>query len=105
MMVVTTTWAVILAMLLNDKQKLNGIFQFCYFLPSVIPTVALAYTFRTIFGKEAGLLNAIISQLTAKNVMVNWLYDKHTIYLAVFFYYLVYIQHRTDDADFPLRLK
>ena len=85
MMVVTTIWAVILAMLLNYKQKLNGIFQFCYFLPSVIPTVALAYTFRTIFGKEAGLLNAIISQLTAKNVMVNWLYDKRTIYLAVFF--------------------
>jgi len=85
MMIVTTIWAVIMAMLLNYKQKLNGIFQFCYFLPSVIPTVALAYTFRTIFGKEAGLLNAVISLFTGKNISINWLYDSHTIYFAVFF--------------------
>ncbi|WP_277407276.1 carbohydrate ABC transporter permease [Lacrimispora xylanisolvens] len=58
---------------------------FCYFLPSVIPTVALAYTFRTIFGKEAGLLNGIISALAGKNVMVNWLYDSRTVYVALFF--------------------
>lgn len=85
MMIVTTVWAVIMAMLLNYKQRLNGIFQFCYFLPSVIPTVALAYAFRTIFGKEAGLLNAVISLFTGKNVNINWLYDSHTVYLAVFF--------------------
>ncbi|MDD2970130.1 MAG: sugar ABC transporter permease [Lachnospiraceae bacterium] len=85
MMIVTTIWAVIMAMLLNYKQKLNGIFQFCYFLPSVIPTVALAYAFRTIFGKEAGLLNAIITSISGKNANVNWLYDSHTVYFAVFF--------------------
>lgn len=85
MMVVTTIWAVVMALLLNYKQKLNGLFQFCYFLPSVIPTVALAYTFRTIFGKEAGLLNGIISAMTGKNVMVNWLYDSRTVYVALFF--------------------
>lgn len=85
MMVVTTIWAVILAMLLNHKQRFNGIFQFCYFLPSVIPTVALAYAFRTIFGKEAGLLNAIISIFTGKNASINWLYDTRTVYFAVFF--------------------
>ena len=85
MMIVTTIWAIVMAMLLNYKQKLNGIFQFCYFLPSVIPTVALAYAFRTIFGKEAGLLNGMISSLVGKNISVNWLYDSNTVYLAVFF--------------------
>ena len=85
MMIVTTVWAVVMALLLNYRQRLNGLFQFCYFLPSVIPTVALAYTFRTIFGKEAGLLNGIISALTGKNVMINWLYDSRTVYLALFF--------------------
>ncbi|NLP46326.1 MAG: sugar ABC transporter permease [Epulopiscium sp.] len=85
MMIVTTIWAVIMAMLLNYKQRLNGIFQFCYFLPSVVPTIALAYTFRTIFGKEAGLLNAIISMFTKETVTINWLYDTQTVYLAVFF--------------------
>ena len=85
MMIVTTIWAILMALLLNYKQRLNGIFQFCYFLPSVIPTVALAYAFRTIFGKEAGLLNGMLSAFTGRNVSVNWLYDSHTVYLVVFF--------------------
>ena len=85
MMIVTTIWAILMALLLNYKQRLNGIFQFCYFLPSVIPTVALAYAFRTIFGKEAGLLNGMLSAFIGKKVSVNWLYDSQTVYLVVFF--------------------
>lgn len=85
MVLVTTIWAVIMALLLNQKQKLNGIFQFFYFLPSVIPSVALAYAFRTIFGKEAGLFNALLSAVSGKNVAVNWLYDHTTVYMVVFF--------------------
>lgn len=85
MMIVTTVWAVMMAMLLNYKHRFNGIFQFCYFLPSVIPTVALSYAFRTIFGKEAGLLNALISFFTGKTTTINWLYDSKTVYVAVFF--------------------
>ena len=85
MVIVTTIWAVIMALLLNQKQKLNGIFQFCYFLPSVIPSVALAYAFRTLFGKEAGLFNAFLSFFAGKNVAVNWLYNHNTVYIVVFF--------------------
>lgn len=85
MVIVTTLWAVLMALLLNQKQKLNGIFQFCYFLPSVIPSVALAYAFRTIFGKEAGLFNAILSMFAGKNVAINWLYNHSTVYMVVFF--------------------
>lgn len=85
MVIVTTIWAVVMALLLNQKQKLNGIFQFCYFLPSVIPSVALAYAFRTIFGKEAGLFNALLSVFAGKNVAVNWLYNHSTVYMVVFF--------------------
>ncbi len=85
MVVVTTIWAVIMALLLNQRQRLNGIFQFCYFLPSVIPSVALAYAFRTIFGKEAGLFNALLSVFAGKSVAINWLYDHSTVYMVVFF--------------------
>lgn len=85
MVVVTTIWAVIMALLLNQKQRLNGIFQFCYFLPSVIPSVALAYAFRTLFGKEAGLFNAFLSVFAGKSVAINWLYDHSTVYMIVFF--------------------
>lgn len=84
-MIVTAVWALIMALLLNRKQRFNGIFQFYYFLPSVVPTVALAYAFRTIFGKDAGLLNAFLSLISGSNVQINWLFDSSTIYLVVFF--------------------
>ncbi len=85
MMVITAAWALIMALLLNRKQRWNGIFQFCYFLPSVVPSVALAYAFRTIFGRDAGLLNAFLSLVSGSNVQINWLFDKNTIYLVIFF--------------------
>lgn len=111
MVIVTTIWAVIMALLLNQKQKLNGIFQFCYFLPSVIPSVALAYAFRTIFGKEAGLFNAFLSLVSGKNVAVNWLYDHSTVYLVVFFITLftyntgqMMLIFRSGLSDVPMEL-
>lgn len=85
MMIVTAIWALLMAFLLNYKQKLNGIFQFCYFIPSVIPSVALAYAFRTIFGKDAGLFNALLSWISGSNVQVNWLYNEYTVYPVLFF--------------------
>ncbi|NLJ89285.1 MAG: sugar ABC transporter permease [Clostridiales bacterium] len=84
-MIVTSIWALLMAMLLNHKNRLNGIFQFCYFLPSVIPSVALSYAFRSIFGRDAGLLNAFLSSITGKNVLINWLYDPAFVYQTVFF--------------------
>jgi len=85
MMIVTAVWALLMAFLLNYNQKLNGIFQFFYFIPSVIPSVALAYAFRTMFGKDAGLFNALLSRISGSNVQVNWLYNEHTVYPVVFF--------------------
>lgn len=84
-MIITSAWALIMAMLLNHKNRLNGIFQFFYFLPSVIPSVALSYAFRTIFGRDAGLFNALLSSITDKNVLINWLFDPVFVYPTVFF--------------------
>ena len=111
MVLVTTIWAVIMALLLNQKQKLNRIFQFFYFLPSVIPSVALAYAFRTIFGKESGLFNALLSAVSGKNVAVNWLYDHTTVYMVVFFITLftyntgqMMLIFRSGLSDVPMEL-
>lgn len=82
--IITAVWAVMLALLLNRKARFQGLFQFFYFIPSVVPSVALAYAFRTIFGKDGGLLNAALTSLFGTNVKINWLMDAHTVYLAVF---------------------
>lgn len=85
MMIVTAIWALFMAMLLNRKQRLNGIFQFFYFVPAVIPTVALAFAFRMIMGADAGVFNYLLTILSGKSVNINWLYDVNTVYFAVFF--------------------
>lgn len=105
---ITTIWALFLASLLQSKHKLNGVFQFFYFLPSVVPSVSLAYTFRTIFGKDAGLFNGFLSNLLNKNIAVNWLFDANTIYLVIFFISLftyntgqMMLIFRTSLSDVP----
>lgn len=111
MMIVTAVWALLMAFLLNYKQKMNPVFQFCYFLPSVVPSVALAYAFRTMFGKDAGLFNALLSWITGSNIQVNWLYNERTIYPVLFFITLftyntgqMMLIFRSGLNDVPLQL-
>ncbi|MDD3212116.1 MAG: sugar ABC transporter permease [Eubacteriales bacterium] len=84
MMVITTIWALLTAMLLNRKQIGNKAFQFFYFIPAVIPTVALAYAFRMVLGNDTGILNYLLSQLTGQRIVINWLLDVKTVYPSVF---------------------
>ena len=85
MMIITALWALFLAILLTKKQRFNGIFQFFYFIPAVIPSVALSFAFKMIFGNDAGVINYLLTLLTGKRVIINWLYDTNTVYYAVFF--------------------
>ena len=85
MMIVTTLWALMMAMLLNREQKGNTVFQFFYFVPAVIPTVALAFAFRMILGNDAGVINYLLSMISGQRVAINWLFDENLVYYAVFF--------------------
>lgn len=85
MMIITAIWALCMALLLNREQRLNGVFQFFYFIPAVVPTVALAFAFKMIFGNDAGVFNYILTLLAGQRVTINWLYDQTTVYYAVFF--------------------
>lgn len=85
MMIVTTLWALMMALLLNREQKGNKVFQFFYFVPAVIPTVALSFAFRMILGNDAGVLNYLLTMVSGQRVVINWLFDEHLVYYAVFF--------------------
>ena len=85
MMIVTTLWALALAMLLTHGKKGNTAFQFFYFIPAVIPTVALAFVFRMILGNDAGVLNYLLSLVSGQRVAINWLMDERMVYYGVFF--------------------
>ncbi|ADQ06236.1 binding-protein-dependent transport systems inner membrane component [Caldicellulosiruptor hydrothermalis 108] len=70
----TNLWALFLAVLLNQRVRLIGIFQFFYFIPAVLPTVALAFVFQIMLDKEVGVLNYLLSLIGITNGP-NWLMD------------------------------
>jgi multiple sugar transport system permease protein len=81
---VTVVWALFTALLLNMKTKLNGVFQFFYFIPAVIPTVSLAFAFQIIFNQHTGILNYLLTFIGIKS-QPNWLFDIHCVLPSVVF--------------------
>jgi multiple sugar transport system permease protein len=62
----------ILALILNQDVKGRGFFRTAFYLPSVMPAVALVWVWRIILDRNVGLLNAVIS-LFRPNTAIPWL--------------------------------
>jgi len=75
---VTLVWSLFLAMLLNFKVKGVGIFRFFFFVPAVMPSVALAFAFQLLYNKEIGVINYILYLFGVKDGP-NWLMDSHLV--------------------------
>lgn len=53
--------ALLIAMLLNNKIRGIGVFRTIYFLPAVLPEVAVALLWRWMFNSEVGIINYVLS--------------------------------------------
>ncbi len=82
--IATLAWSFFLAMLLNFKLKGIGIFRFFFFLPAVIPSIALAFAFQLLYNKEIGVINYIL-YLFGINNGPNWLMDNHLVIPSIIF--------------------
>ena len=82
--IATLTWSFFLAMLLNFKLKGVGIFRFFFFVPAVMPSIALAFAFQLLYNKEIGVINYIL-YLFGINSGPNWLMDNHLVIPSIIF--------------------
>jgi multiple sugar transport system permease protein len=57
------TGALLMAILLNNKIKGIGIYRTIYYLPAILPEVAVALLWRWMFNSESGLLNYVLKPL------------------------------------------
>ena len=64
-----------LAMLLNQGLKAQGVFRTLFYLPFIVPVSALTLIWFQILAKNAGLLNLIIETVTGQQTTINWLLD------------------------------
>jgi len=81
--VTSVIFSLFLAILLNFKVKFLGVFQFCYFIPAVMPSVAMAFVFRLIFNQEMGVLNYLLSSYIGITSPPNWLNDPFWVWPSI----------------------
>jgi multiple sugar transport system permease protein len=67
-----------LALLLDRKMHGIGIFRTIFYLPAVVPIVAAAITWRSVFSRDTGILNAFIEHLGGPTI--TWLQDPTAFY-------------------------
>lgn len=70
-----------LAVLLNQRLKAVGLFRTIFFLPSVVPVVAMAIMWKLIFNRDAGILNTILEKISIGPIA--WLVDPHAFYALI----------------------
>lgn len=80
--VVSVMSSLLMAILLNFKVKFIRFFQFCFFIPAVIPSVAMAFVFRLMLNQEMGIINYLLS-LLGVSTLPNWLNDIFWVWPAL----------------------
>ena len=70
----TVVFGLIIAMLLNTEIKGLPVFRTVYYLPAVLPAIAVALLWRWVFSSEFGLINFILSFIGIDGPA--WLSDK-----------------------------
>lgn len=78
---VTVSASLFLAVLLNFKVKLIGIFQFFYFVPAVMPSVVMASCFILMFNNQLGIVNYFLTTIGIN--APNWLGDANLVWVVV----------------------
>ena len=71
----------LLALLLNHKQPLLGVWRFAVFYPSLLPLIGAASIWSFIFSDSIGLANAVLKSVGHPGL--NWLGDRNLVLVSV----------------------
>ncbi len=70
----------ILALILDQAVRARGFFRTVFYLPSILPIVAIVWAWRVMLGQNNGLLNGILSITRGAPVAEIWLGGNNAIY-------------------------
>ena len=70
-----------LAVLINRRLRAVGLWRTVFFLPSVVPVVAMAIMWKLVFNKDSGILNAILGTVGIDRIA--WLIDPMVFYSLI----------------------
>jgi multiple sugar transport system permease protein len=70
--------ALLIAMLLNTRHRLIGLYRTLFYFPSIIGgSIAVAITWRNLFARD-GAVNSVVFKLFGINPNISWLADPKT---------------------------
>lgn len=70
-----------LAVIINRRLRAVGLWRTIFFLPSVVPVVAMAIMWKLVFNKDSGILNAILGTVGIDRI--SWLIDPMVFYSLI----------------------
>jgi len=70
-----------LAVLINGRLKAVGLWRTVFFLPSVVPVVAMAIMWKLVFNRDSGILNAVLGVAGVERI--SWLVDPMAFYALI----------------------
>jgi multiple sugar transport system permease protein len=82
--IATLAWSLLMAVLLSKQGKSAGAFQFLFFVPAVMPSVALAFVFQLILNQDVGIANYLLSFFGVASGP-NWLMDNRLVIPSIIF--------------------
>jgi len=75
--------SLILAIIMNKKFKLRGLFRSFYFFPVVVSMTAVALTWQYMFDPHNGIINYLLTEVGLQPL--NWLGDKRLAMITIIF--------------------
>jgi multiple sugar transport system permease protein len=69
-----------LAVIINRRLRAVGLWRTIFFLPSVVPVVAMAIIWKLVLNKSGGILNAVLNVFGIQSI--SWLVDP-TVFFAL----------------------
>ena len=79
-----TFWEpILLAILINETRKSRLAFRFLYFVPAVVPGIAMTILWKYFWQPDYGLANFLVTSLGLKPQL--WLNDKNLVYFCMSF--------------------
>lgn len=76
------TISFVVALMLNQPIAARSVFRTLFYLPSIIPLVAVAWIWKLMMDQNFGLVNAVIS-FAVPNTAIRWLSDYPTVVLVL----------------------
>ena len=79
---ISILFSLILAVLLNLDVRFKGLFQFFYYVPTIMPSVVMAGCLVLMFNPQLGIVNYVLRSIGVSNPP-NWTGDSTLVWLVV----------------------